>query len=98
MDARHRVVFAPSGLLVTVDEGTTVLDAARQAGADLASTCGGRGLCGRCQVVPTAGSFSKWQIESTDNSITGWASTEEEYTGRRPILDGQRLGLSLIHI
>ncbi len=92
MDARHRVVFAPSGLSVTVDEGTTVLDAARQAGADLDSTCGGRGLCGRCQVVPTAGSFSKWQIESTDDSITRWASTEEEYTGRRPILDGQRLG------
>lgn len=92
MDARHRVVFAPSGLSVTVDEGTTVLDAARQAGADLDSTCGGRGLCGRCQVVPTAGSFSKWQIESTDNSITGWASTEENYTGRRPILDRQRLG------
>ena len=63
-----------------------------RAGADLDSTCGGRGLCGRCQVVPTAGSFSKWQIESTDKSITGWASTEENYTGRRPILDGQRLG------
>ena len=31
----------------------------RQAGADLDSTCGGRGLCGRCQVVPTAGSFSE---------------------------------------
>ncbi len=92
MDAQHRVVFTPSGLSVTVDEGTTVLDAARRAGADLDSTCGGRGLCGRCQVVSTAGSFPKWQIESTESSITGWGTTETEYTGRRPILDGQRLG------
>ncbi len=92
MSTRHHVVFAPSGLSVTVDEGTTVLDAARQAGADLDSTCGGRGLCGRCQVVPSVGSFSKWQVESTADSLTGWTSTEEDYTGRRPILDGQRLG------
>ncbi len=90
--AQSRVVFAPSGLSVTVDDGTTLLDAARKAGADLDSTCGGRGLCGRCQVVPSVGSFSKWQIESTADSLTGWASTEEDYTGRRPILDGQRLG------
>jgi uncharacterized 2Fe-2S/4Fe-4S cluster protein (DUF4445 family) len=77
----YKVEFAPSGLSVTVSEGITVLDAARLAGADLDSTCGGRGLCGRCQVVPT----------NTD-ALTGWASTEEEYKGRRPILDGQRLG------
>ena len=75
------VEFAPSGLSVTVSEGITVLDAARLAGADLDSTCGGRGLCGRCQIVPT----------NTD-ALTGWASTEEEYKGRRPIRDGQRLG------
>ena len=77
----YKVEFAPSGLSVTVSEGITVLDAARLAGADLDSTCGGRGLCGRCQIVPT----------NTD-ALTGWASTEEEYKGRRPILDGQRLG------
>ncbi|MFT5025753.1 MAG: uncharacterized 2Fe-2S/4Fe-4S cluster protein (DUF4445 family), partial [Ilumatobacter sp.] len=75
------VEFAPSGLSVTVSEGITVLDAARLAGADLDSTCGGRGLCGRCQIVPT-----------NAEALTGWASTEEEYKGRRPIRDGQRLG------
>ncbi|NND73931.1 MAG: DUF4445 domain-containing protein [Ilumatobacter sp.] len=88
----HRVVFAPSGLSISVPDGTTVLDAARRAGADLDSTCGGRGLCGRCQIVPSVGSFSKWQIESTPESITAWTATEDEYTGRRPILEGQRLG------
>jgi uncharacterized 2Fe-2S/4Fe-4S cluster protein (DUF4445 family) len=77
----YTVEFAPSGLSVTVSEGITVLDAARLAGADLDSTCGGRGLCGRCQIVPT-----------NADALTGWASTEEEYKGRRPIRDGQRLG------
>ena len=91
-DLRRRVVFAPSGLSVTVEDGTSVLDAARSAGADLDSTCGGRGLCGRCQVIPSSGSFSKWQIESSVDALTGWTSTEADYTGRRPISDGQRLG------
>ncbi len=91
-ESRHRVVFAPSGLSVTVDDGTTVLDAARAAGADIDSTCGSRGLCGRCQIVPSNGSFPKWQIESTAEAITGWTSTEAEYTGRRPIIGDQRLG------
>ncbi|MGB3735724.1 MAG: ASKHA domain-containing protein [Ilumatobacter sp.] len=83
----YRVEFAPSGLSASVTEGTTVLDAARQAGADLDSTCGGRGLCGRCQIVPT-----------TRDALTPWTSTEDEYTGRRPIVDGQRLGCAaLVH-
>jgi uncharacterized 2Fe-2S/4Fe-4S cluster protein (DUF4445 family) len=88
----HRVVFTPSGLTATVADGTTVLDAARSIGADLDSTCGGRGLCGRCQVIPATGSFSKWNIESTHDAVTGWSTTEEEYRGRRPITSGQRLG------
>ena len=92
----HKVVFAPSGLTVVVEHGTTLLDAARSAGADLDSTCGGRGLCGRCQVVPSIGSFPKWQIDSTVDSISPWTSVEEDYDGRRPILDGQRLGCTAL--
>jgi uncharacterized 2Fe-2S/4Fe-4S cluster protein (DUF4445 family) len=34
-----------------VSPGTSVLEAARQAGIDLASACGGEGNCGQCQVV-----------------------------------------------
>lgn len=89
---QHRVVFAPVGLTARVEEGTTILDAARSVGADLDSTCGGRGLCGRCQVVPSTGSFPKWQITSDADAVSAWTSTEDEYTGRRPIADGQRLG------
>ncbi|MBA3400260.1 MAG: 2Fe-2S iron-sulfur cluster binding domain-containing protein, partial [Acidimicrobiia bacterium] len=48
-----RVVFTPSGIAGIVDSGTTVLAAARQLGVDLDTVCGGRGICGRCQVVPS---------------------------------------------
>ena len=37
----------------TLRSVATVLDAARDLGVDLDSVCGGRGICGRCQVVPT---------------------------------------------
>ena len=59
----HRIVFTPSGLSGTVEHGTTVLDAARRLGADLDTVCGGRGICGRCQIVPGDGQRSpKWAI------------------------------------
>ncbi len=90
--ASHRVVFTPSGLEARVETGTSLLDAARAVGVDLDSTCGGRGLCGRCQIIPSIGSFPTWRIESTADSITAWTTTEEQYRGRRPIADGQRLG------
>jgi uncharacterized 2Fe-2S/4Fe-4S cluster protein (DUF4445 family) len=31
-------------------------------------------------------------VPTNADALTGWASTEEEYKGRRPIRDGQRLG------
>ncbi|MCX8008009.1 MAG: 2Fe-2S iron-sulfur cluster binding domain-containing protein, partial [Coriobacteriia bacterium] len=45
-----RVRFEPWGAEAEVPEGATVLDAARAAGVDLLSTCGGRGTCGLCAV------------------------------------------------
>ena len=65
----HRIVFTPSGLDGTVESGTTVLDAARKLGADIDSVCGGRGICGRCQITPSFGSFSKWGIEAVESSL-----------------------------
>ena len=70
MAASHPiVVFTPSGLTGSVESGTTVLDAARRLGADLDTVCGGRGICGRCQVVPGVGSFAKWGIDATAEAL-----------------------------
>ena len=90
------VVFMPSGRKVTVPAGTTVLDAARSGGIDLDSTCGGRGLCGRCQVTPSFGDFAKWNITSTADALNPWTQSEDDYRGRRAIASGNRLGCQAI--
>ncbi|MHA1862386.1 MAG: ASKHA domain-containing protein [Candidatus Thorarchaeota archaeon] len=45
------VVFEPSGLRVSVEVGTTVIEAAREVGLHIFSECGGRGTCGNCRVI-----------------------------------------------
>ncbi len=90
--AEHRIVFTPSGLSGTVEHGTTVLDAARRLGADLDTVCSGRGVCGRCQIVPSLGSFPKWAITVAPDALGPPASIETDYHGNRPLVPGRRLG------
>ena len=52
------VTFLPSYRKVTVDPGTTILDAARQAGFQMNVVCGGQGKCGKCVVFVRAGEIS----------------------------------------
>ena len=49
------VRFEPEGKTVEVSRGATLLDAARAAGAFIASICGGDGICGRCRVQILSG-------------------------------------------
>ena len=92
--SEHRVVFTPSGLQGTVPEGTTVLEAARELGVDLDTVCGGRGICGRCQVEPSVGSFAKWAIDVEADHLSPWGPLEDNYKGKRAIVEGRRLGCS----
>jgi uncharacterized 2Fe-2S/4Fe-4S cluster protein (DUF4445 family) len=87
-----QVIFTPSGRRGRFEAGTTVLDAARSLGVDLDSVCGGRGLCGRCQVVPAEGSFPKHGIESSDGHLTPRGADEAEYDRLRGLAAGRRLG------
>ncbi|MGI9602040.1 MAG: ASKHA domain-containing protein [Acidimicrobiales bacterium] len=94
----HRVVFTPAGLVGTVADDTTVLDAARILGADLDTICGGRGLCGRCQIEPARGVHAKWSVTVGDQALSSRGTTELDYLGRRPLGPGRRLGCaSRIH-
>ena len=88
----HLVVFTPSGLRGSFAVGTTLLDAARQLGVDLDSVCGGRGICGRCQVEPTFGEFAKHGITVVDDHISPRGAAEKNYRGRRPLTESRRLG------
>ena len=65
-----KIVFTPSGRQGHVPAGTTVLQAARTLGVDIDSVCGGRALCGRCQVDVGTGEFAKHGITSGAVSYT----------------------------
>ena len=91
----HRVAFTPSGRQGRVADGTTVLDAARQLGVDLDSVCGGRGVCGRCQVVPGYGAFPAWGMTVDEDHLGDPDRIEQQYRGRRPLAEGRRLGCAL---
>ena len=82
------VTFTPSGRRGSFPEGTTVLDAARELGVDLDSVCGGRGICGRCQV--TIG--SRPGIEARPDRLSSPGPTETAYRGKKPLLEDRRLG------
>ena len=88
------VVFTPSGKRGRFPHGTSVLDAARSIGVDLDSVCGGRGLCGRCQVEAGAGHFAKFGIESAPENLSPMGEKEARYAARRTLKAGRRLGCS----
>ncbi|MDM8348840.1 ASKHA domain-containing protein [Pseudomonas sp. sp1636] len=89
------VVFTPSGRRGRFPLGTPVLEAARALGVDIDSVCGGRGLCGRCQVDLCEGSFAKHGVESAASHLSGKSATEYAWELRRgPLNPGRRLSCS----
>lgn len=49
------ILFEPSKKTIDVAPGTELLDAAREAGLEIASPCGTKGTCGKCIVRLTSG-------------------------------------------
>ena len=87
-----KVVFTPSGRRGSFPVNTPLLHAARILGVDIDSVCGGRGLCGRCQIVCAQGSFAKHQIESQSSHLSPLCATEVKYGERKaPLVNGRRL-------
>ena len=87
------VVFSPSGKRDRFAPGTSLLEAARALGVDLDSVCGGRGICGRCQVGIDEGRHAKLAIESRASSAGPASAAEARYQERKGALaPGRRLG------
>lgn len=86
------VVFTPSGKRGRFPVGTPILVAARQLGVDLDTVCGGRGICGRCQIVPSFGAFPKHGLQSSKTALSEWNKVEARYKSKRTIPEGRRLG------
>ncbi len=64
------VLFMPSGKRGRFAVGTPILDAARELGVYVESVCGGRGICGRCQIEIQSGNFAKHGITSSSDHIS----------------------------
>ncbi len=60
-------------------------------GVDLDSVCGGRGICGRCQIE--LGSAPG--MPETAEALSPPGPTEIDYRGRRPLREGRRLGCAV---
>ena len=85
------VLFMPSGRRGRFPLGTPLLDAARQLGVYVESVCGGRGLCGRCQVEVVDGEFSKHGITSRADHLSEADTAEAPYRKRGVLADNRRL-------
>ena len=91
-DSMVKVVFTPSGRRGSFPVNTPLLDAARSLGVDIDSVCGGRGLCGRCQVTCAEGAFPKHQIQSSKDHLSPLSETEKSYNQRKkPLAQDCRL-------
>ncbi len=85
------VIFTPSGRRGRFPEGTTVLDAGRSLGVDIDSVCGGRGICGRCQVTQGIGTFPKHGITSEADHLSGFSELEATYRSEKGLRADRRL-------
>jgi len=64
--SQHQVVFLGQEASIAVANGTTILDAALEAGVDLNNYCGGMCSCGSCRITIVEGEVSpRDDIEET---------------------------------
>ena len=81
----------PSGRRGQFPVGTPVLDCARQLGVDIDSVCGGRGICGRCQVLVAQGEFAKHGITSQLDHVSPRGEPENRFDRRKGLAPERRL-------
>ena len=86
------VVFTPSGRRGRFPIGSSLLQAGRSLGVDIDSVCGGRGICGRCQVLVSEGEFAKHGLVSSAQNLSPVSAVEQEYcASNAPLAEGRRL-------
>src|SRR5690348_8626208 len=90
------VVFMPSGRRGRFPIGTPLLQAARSLGVDIDSVCGGRGICGRCQIEISEGEFAKLGVTSKAEHLSAFGAIEQRYADKRGLASGRRLSCSTL--
>jgi len=86
-----KVVFLPSGKRGEFEPGITLLQAAQSLNVDLDSVCGGRAMCGRCQIVCAEGEFAKHGISSKSGHLSERGAVETRYDQQYGLAAGRRL-------
>lgn len=89
--SEHKVIFTPSGIRATARDGQSVYDVALNAGVDIQSICGGKGLCNRCQIELSPGEHAKFQLSVGDDALAPFTDTEEKALSKGRIKPGRRL-------
>ncbi len=84
------VVFMPSGRRGRVQQGQSLLEAARGLGVEIESICAGRLTCGKCKVQIEAGRFEKHGITSHPDHLSPPTQEELDLLARMSA-DGCRL-------
>jgi uncharacterized 2Fe-2S/4Fe-4S cluster protein (DUF4445 family) len=89
------VIFLPSGLRGRFPVGTPLLEAGRRLGVDIDSVCGGRGICGRCQVTVSEGDFPKFGVLSRDSHLVSAAEADAPCVKQGVVAPGRRLSCAV---
>jgi uncharacterized 2Fe-2S/4Fe-4S cluster protein (DUF4445 family) len=76
---KHKLIFQPSGRRGEVEEGKTLLEAARSLGVDIEALCGTKKVCGKCKVRIEEGYFEKDNIESRMTHLSPRTDDEKEH-------------------
>ncbi|MCK5511945.1 MAG: DUF4445 domain-containing protein [Thermodesulfovibrionia bacterium] len=88
---KHKVIFQPAGRRGTVEDGKTLLEAARSLGVDIEALCSTKKVCGKCKVRIEEGYFEKDNIDSGMSHLS--PITEDEKKHIKPE-DGPGMRLS----
>lgn len=87
----YHLIFQPFGTKAVIEEGKTILQAAREAGVSIPAYCGGEKSCGKCRVKLAAGNFDKYQITSAMDHLSPISEEEKTHFTQEELQSGYRL-------
>ncbi|WP_026942174.1 ASKHA domain-containing protein [Hellea balneolensis] len=87
----HTLIFTPSGITATAEDGETVYEVGLKRGIDIQSICGGKGLCKRCQIEIDTGKHAKFKMDVAESHYSKLSPTEKKAIHDRELPEGRRL-------
>ena len=92
----YSIVFQPSGRRGEVEEGKSLLQAARQLGVDLEGLCGGQQACGKCRVQIGKGELHQSGFSSCMSHLSPPSASELRLLSAEERAAGLRLACEAV--